>query len=102
MIAINMKCGKGSTRFTYKHIAPQNRHQSVTSGRNRGPTLPAKVRDRLQPWLDLANLLPPPPSREKSEHSVNDLIAMNQVGEWRARIRAIPPSELLRRFERSR
>jgi hypothetical protein len=64
-------------------------------------TPPAKVRDRLQPWLELANLLPPPPSREESEHSLNDLIAMNQVAEWRARILAIPPSEVLRRFERA-
>jgi len=64
-------------------------------------TPPSKVHDRLQPWLELANLLPPPPSREELEHSVNGLVATDQDHKWQARIHATPPSELLCRFERS-
>ena len=97
-----MKPSKVSGRSTSKHFDSQNGHQSVTDGGIRGLTPPSKVHGRLQPWLELANLLPPPPSREELEHSVNALVMADHIHNWHVRIRATPASELLCRFERSR
>lgn len=99
---MNIKPSKVSARSTSKQVDSQNSQQSVTDERSCVLNPPSKVRDRLQPWLELANLLALPPSREELEHSVNPLVAMLQVDKWRASIRATPPCELLSRFERSR
>ncbi len=96
-----MKPSKASARSTSKHVEPQKRQQSVTDQENLGLKSTSKVPDGLQPWLDLANLLPPPPTLEELGHFANGLAAMNQLHEWRARIRATSPSELLHRFEHS-
>jgi hypothetical protein len=98
---MNIKPSKASARSTSKHVDSRNDHQSVADEGNRGLNPPSKVPDRLQPWLELANLLPPPPSREELEHRVNPLVALDQL-KWRASIHAIRPSELLRRFGCSR
>jgi hypothetical protein len=101
MIARNLKPSKESARYPSKHFDSQTPQQSVTDEGNGSLNSSSEVRDRLRPWLELANLLPPPPSREALEHSVNPLVAMLKVDEWRVSMRAIRPSELLRRFERS-
>lgn|ERR1039458_2130091 len=97
---MNIKPGKASARSTSKHVESQNGQQSVTGEGNRDLSPPSKL--RLQPWVKLANLLSPPPTREKLEDSVSRLVATDQLPKWRARLLATSPSELLRRFELSR
>ena len=99
---MNMKPDKASARSTSKHVESQNGQQSVTAERSRRLNPPSKIHEGLQGWLELANLLPPPPTLEELGHFANGLVAMDQLQKWRARIRATSPSELVGRFERSR
>jgi hypothetical protein len=92
---------KALARSTSKQVDSQKGQQSVTEDRNGGAIAPSKASNRLRPWMELANLLPPPPSREKLERPASGLASMLNVETWNAEARATSPSELLRRFEGS-
>lgn len=99
---MNINSGKACRRSTSKHIDPEKDHQSVTPEEIYCITPPSEVQGRLQPWLELANLLPPPPSRPELAQTVNPLVSMLKGDAWPASFRAVHPSELLRRFEGSK
>lgn len=64
MLSVDMNAGKASTRSTSKHVDSQKGAQSVIGRRHS----PSDINASLQPWLELANLLPPPSSHKESEH----------------------------------
>jgi hypothetical protein len=55
---------------------------------------------RIAPWLQLANLLPPPPLEDRqSQPSV--LATSSQISVWEASTCAIQPGDLIARFAKS-
>src|SRR5271155_2321849 len=88
MIAVILMNIKGFPRSTSKQIAVEYGTRSVTESR-----------ERLRPWLELANLLPPPPAHEELQRY--PLAPFVLDAERRHQARAIQPTEFLRRFERS-
>jgi hypothetical protein len=101
MVTAKKKSGKAHTPATSKYVGPKGRRQSVTGERRSSIARPAKTRDRLRPWLELARLLPPPPSRENLKQFENGSVAIDPVRQWQADLRTMPSSELLSRFEHS-
>jgi len=79
---------KRSARSTSKQITHEYDARSVT-----------QARERVRPWLELANLLPPPPSRE--EQSRYPLASFVLHARWLRQTQEIRQSEFMRRFERS-
>ena len=62
----------------------------------------SKSHQHLQPWLELANLLRPPPSRDELDKSPNVLGVSLLVSRWEAQNHHEAPEDFMRRFERSR
>ena len=58
---------------------------------------PRKTHGRLGPWLDLANLLPPPPLRDELK-----LLDPEPIDRWQAQCRGVPAAEFLHDFMQSR
>jgi hypothetical protein len=58
--------------------------------------VPQRMHERIGPWLKLANLLPPPPSRYEQRFPV-----LAPIERWRAQCRAISTAEFVHRFMRS-
>ena len=59
-----------------------------------------RVAGALQAWLEVANLLPPPPPRQEFK-SVDESLAGDPRQKWEEEITAISPFALLRRLEHS-
>jgi hypothetical protein len=94
---MDMKPGKRFRRFTSKQIASPYHSQSVTESRHNGCETPRKSLERLEPWLKLANLLPPAPLRDELKFLDKEPIAL-----WQAQCRSIPAAEFLHNFIQSR
>ena len=62
---------------------------------------PSRAHELLRPWLELANLLPPPPLRNELKRLQNDLAGIMRLNQWEAECRKFPAAEIVRRFERS-
>jgi len=97
MITRKTPSGKGQKRSPSKQIVSQDRTQSVTEAIDDRIELPRKAQQRLGPWIELANLLPPPPSRDQPR-----FLDPEPLDRWRAHCRAVPLDEFVHRFERSR
>lgn len=89
--------GKEFRRSTSKQVASQDRSQSVTEAVYDANEPPRKTHERLGPWLELANLLPPPPSRDELRFE-----DPGPIGSWQTKCRATPPAKFLNSFMRSR
>jgi hypothetical protein len=92
---------KPSNRFTSKRVQLQNIDRSVTGPPNYVLKPFASVATSLGAWLELANLLPPPPPRQEFR-SVGGMLAWDLRDKWEQTIRTIPPFEFVRRFEGSK
>jgi hypothetical protein len=80
-------------QFASKHFLGLERTQSVTEER--------KPYERLEPWLEFANLLPAPPlSQEADLESVWS--QMDRRREWERQVRAVPPLQFVAAYERCR
>jgi len=97
MITRKTKSGKGQRRSPSKQIVSQDRTQSVTQAIDDRIELPRKAQQRLGPWIEFANLLPPPPSRDQLR-----FLDPEPLERWRADCRTVPLDEFVHRFERSR
>src|ERR1700722_14276096 len=97
MITRNTKSGKGHKRSASKQIISKDRAQSVTEAIDDRIGLPRKAQQRLGPWIELANLLPPPPSCDQLR-----FLDPEPLERWRAHCRAVCSAEFMHRFERSR
>ncbi len=62
-----------------------------------GCETPRKSLERLEPWLKLANLLPPAPLRDELKFLDKEPIAL-----WQAQCRGVPAAEFLHKFMKSR
>ena len=100
MITKNSRLHKGPRRSTSKQIEFRNNRRSVTLGDGGASERSSKPLERLRPWLVMANLLPPPPSRAQVDRSPDGPFSM-LLSRWEAECRNLPPAELVRRFERS-
>jgi predicted nucleic acid-binding Zn ribbon protein len=100
-ITRNKKTGSVLRPNTSKQIAGQDRAQSVTATKAEVGKARQKPDHRLAPWLKLANLLQPPPSRHELNQCPRLLGAVLKVSEWRSQCRGIAPAEFVSRFERS-
>ena len=77
-------------RFASKHFLGLERNRSVTEER--------KPCERLQPWMEFANLLPAPPlSQEVRPESIWSQIERRQ--EWERKVRTIPPLQFVAAYE---
>jgi hypothetical protein len=65
------------------------------------PKPPSKSHELLRPWLELANLLSPPPLSNELERLQNVLASILRVDQWEAECHDLPAAEIVRRFERS-
>ncbi len=100
MITRKTQRSKALCQVTSKQIASKKQTQSVTdAGRGAGKP-PRTSYEHLGPWLQLANLLPPPPSADELKQSPG-LGRVLRIRQWRALCSAIPPIEFVRRFDRS-
>ncbi len=97
MITIGTKLGK-----VFDDLLPNRSlvrlDSKVLQKRNMtGCESPRKTHGRLGPWLKLANLLPPPPSRDELR-----FLDLAPIERWQAKCRTTPPAKLLRSFTQSR
>jgi hypothetical protein len=89
---VNDKGYKALQRFGSKHFVGLNRKQSVTEGR--------ESYERLQPWIEFANLLPAPPLAQMSDQE-SVWSRMDRRREWERQLREIPPLQFVQAYERS-
>src|SRR6202022_4468567 len=101
MIAKNSQLHKRPRRSTSKQIDFKKHRGSVTHGAGGASQRPSKPHERLRPWLEIANLLSPPPLRDELERPSNALVSILRVNRWEAEFRNLSPAEIVRRFERS-
>jgi len=101
MITKNRRTDKSFQRSTSKQIKHKDRSRSVTKATAGAAERSSKSHERVRPWLELANLLPPPPSDDELRQTPNVLTALPCIWEWQAKLRTITPAEFVRRFERS-
>jgi hypothetical protein len=87
-------------RSTSKQFSASLPSQSVTKSTSQTES-PRRSHERVAPWLELANLLPPPPLPDEGERSANPLLGMFSLEKGRAEHRAESPTEFVRRFESS-
>ena len=101
MIAKNSQLHKRPRRSTSKQIDFKKHRGSVTHGAGGASQRPSKPHERLRPWLEIANLLSPPPLRDELERPSNAPVSILRVNRWEAEFRNLSPAEIVRRFERS-
>ena len=101
MVTKNSQLHKVPRRSTSKQFDSRNRRRSVTDGVGGPSGRPSKPHEHLRPWLEIANLLSPPPSRDELARPSNALVSILRVDRWEAEYRNLPPAELVRRFEHS-
>jgi hypothetical protein len=92
-----------NTRLTgsaSKHVQPRSIDQSVTEPVNFVLKPPRGIATSLQAWLEVANLLAPPPPLQEF-NSVDDFLSVGPRQKWENNILATSPFELVRRLEHS-
>jgi hypothetical protein len=97
MITRKAKPGKDHERSTSKPIIVKDRSQSVTNTRDLRVEPHRKAHERRGPWSKLANLLPPPPSRDQLR-----FLDSEPLERWRADCRTVHLDEFVNHIERSR
>jgi hypothetical protein len=65
------------------------------------PKTASKSHELLRPWLELANLLPPPPLRTELKGTQDVLVSILRVNQWEAECYDLLAAEIVRRFESS-